>query len=348
MLTLDTATDADADAAAAAAPNNSVGDSNEEEEVDGLRIIEISNEVGVLKIIEPFWSCDPECQGGGGTGSFCWEGSIILAKFLCQEFLVKKQAQPATRRQEQQQDDNNNNVDFSGIHQSQRTRRRRFLELGAGCSAMPTLTASRLRYFDECIATDGGDFEIENNLHDLRRNIEGNFRDGDTPIQVHHLDWQIFLSMTKRQKEEKEETVLPSEAMKTTLTRASAAATAAIITTTTGDDHGPINNDPCFDCICASEVVYEPESVDALLATLYHLSTCTTIILLYHTVRVSAASHKLWDKLPNFFDWQRVMMVEDEHQECGATNPTTTTSRRAGRQQSPLQTAGIFRLTKKQ
>ncbi|KAL7576630.1 hypothetical protein ACA910_005567 [Epithemia clementina (nom. ined.)] len=270
---------------------------------EGLRTIPISPELGSLTIIEPFWSHDPECRGAGGTGSSCWEGSIRLAKFLVQHY---GQLWPPST-----------NSTASGHSHG------RFLELGAGCSAVPTLVASRLPCFQECIATDGGDAEVEDNLPDLRRNVDANFRPGDTPVQVLPLDWNIFL----RSGQDETDSLEMVHSAKTTTAAAAAASTSQVAGT--------------FDCICASEVVYEPESVEALLASLYHLSTRSTIILLYHTWRIPAASQTFWELMPAHFDWQMV----EPYSPATDSNHKKNNNKHAKENDSQR---GILRLTKKE
>jgi predicted nicotinamide N-methyase len=128
--------------------------------------------------------------------------------------------------------------------------RGRVLELGAGCSAVPSLAAARLGCFDEIFATDGGSEDVEDNLVDLRRNLDANGAavTGASPVQVRRLEWGP--------------TPLADQ-----------------WATQPGSDGTPL------DCVLASEVIYLPECVPLLLATLSDLSGPETIILMYISER---------------------------------------------------------------
>ena len=289
-------------------------DPDDDTEVDGKRIIVLPNKLsGSLTILEPFWSDDPECQVAGGTGSSCWQGSIVLARYL---------------------------ID---LHQQQHAipQGGTFLEVGAGCSGIPTLVASRLRCFDRCWATDGGDAEIEHNLPDLQRNVAANTRPGDTPIIVQHWDWTL-----SHNNNDKEDWFLSGEAEE--------------------ENHGVARRTGPFSCICASEVVYEPHSVQALIQALHRLSTRQTLILLYHTWRIPAASRTFWDVLPDYFTWDCVVPADHpitttkENQQQPwtntthdntnqeSTNPTVSRPSSGPRTTNTACYNGLFRLQRKE
>ena len=133
-----------------------------DDEGDDRRAVTLGGDAGVLHVEEAYWSDDPRARGSG-TGATLWEGSVLLARHL---------------------------VRMHGGHGGGGTLRGRALELGCGCSAVPSLAAARLGCFSEVIATDGGDEAVEDNLVDLQRNIEANARPTDCcPIRVQRLEW---------------------------------------------------------------------------------------------------------------------------------------------------------------
>ena len=129
------------------------------DEGDDRRAVTLGGDAGVLHVEEAYWSDDPRARGSG-TGATLWEGSVLLARHLVR------------------------------MHGDGGALRGRALELGCGCSAVPSLAAARLGCFSEVIATDGGDEAVEDNLVDLQRNIEANARPTDCcPIRVRRLEW---------------------------------------------------------------------------------------------------------------------------------------------------------------
>ena len=123
-------------------------------EADSVKVVRLGGTVGDLRIDEAYWSDDPLSRGAG-TGATLWDGSVLLAGEV-----VRLAGQGL----------------LSGVA----------LELGAGCSGVPSLAASRLGCFDVIIATDGGSEDIEDNLMDLRRNLDAN---GAAGVQVKRLEW---------------------------------------------------------------------------------------------------------------------------------------------------------------
>ena len=210
------------------------------EEADSIKVVALGGAVGELRIDEPYWSDDPRARGAG-TGASLWDGSVLLAQQLLQ---LHAQGLP-------------------GLHG-------RVLELGAGCSGVPSLAAARLGCFDECWATDGGSEDIEDNLIDLRRNLDANGAgvNGATGVQVRRLEWGA-----------------PRLADQWVTQR---------------------GNGRPLDCILASEVIYLPECVPLLLTTLRDLSGPETIILMYISERHAQASADWWATMPTVFDYERL------------------------------------------
>jgi predicted nicotinamide N-methyase len=210
------------------------------EEADSVKVIALGGAVGKLRIDEPYWSDDPRARGAG-TGASLWDGSVLLAQQLLQ---LHAQGVP-------------------GLHG-------RVLELGAGCSGVPSLAAARLGCFDECWATDGGSEDIEDNLIDLRRNLDANGAGvaGAAGVQVRRLEWGA-----------------PRLAEQWVTQR---------------------GNGRPLDCILASEVIYLPECVPLLLSTLRDLSGPETIILMYISERHPQASADWWATMPTAFEYERL------------------------------------------
>jgi predicted nicotinamide N-methyase len=220
----------------------------DDEVADSVKVIALGGTVGELRIDEPYWSDDPRARGAG-TGASLWDGSVLLARQLQQ---LHAQGDPALRG--------------------------RVLELGAGCSGVPSLAAARLGCFDEVWATDGGSEDVEDNLVDLRRNLDANGAavTGAAAVQVRRLEW-------------------------------GAPRVAAQWVTQRG------NGRP-LDCILASEVVYLPECVPLLLSTLRDLSGPETIILMYISERHPQASADWWATMPEVFEHDRLgppLVAED-------------------------------------
>jgi predicted nicotinamide N-methyase len=207
-------------------------------ESSSLRVLQLDGAVGELRIDEPYWSDDPEARGAG-TGATLWDGSVLLARHL-----MKLAATPAGRPR------------LAGLA----------LELGAGCSGVPSLVAARLGCFAEVIATDGGDESVEQNLVDLQRNLDANGASDrgscpDRAVSARRLEW-------------------------------GAGGLAA--------EFGPVG------CILAAEVVYEPASVPLLLRTLRDLSGLGTLVLMFVSERESRSFALFWEQMPALFSYERV------------------------------------------
>jgi predicted nicotinamide N-methyase len=138
------------------------------------------------------------------------------------------------------------------------------LHVGGAMAGVPSLVAARLGCFEEVWATDGGDVDVEDNLEDLRRNLDanGSGEGGEWPVYVRRLEW--------------------GEAG---LSPAWPALAGAGVETAARQPLG---------CIMGSELVYEPACVPLLLQTLAQLSGPQTVILLYVTERHPRASAAFW------------------------------------------------------
>lgn len=110
------------------------------------------------------------CLQGGGTGSKPWRGGLLLSHQICHWC---------------QQKDNAAVVEFDSLF-----RDKTVLELGAGCSGLPSMTLAKINMTYGCgmaiISSDG----IDEIVDALRFNVTEN--DLHDCISVRHIDWNDY------------------------------------------------------------------------------------------------------------------------------------------------------------
>jgi predicted nicotinamide N-methyase len=107
---------------------------------------------------------------GGGTGSKPWRGGLLLSHQICHWY---------------QQKDNAADIDFCSLFHD-----KTILELGAGCSGLPSMTLAKIDITSGCgmsiISSDG----IDEIVDALRVNVTEN--DLQDCVDVRHVDWNDY------------------------------------------------------------------------------------------------------------------------------------------------------------
>lgn len=142
---------------------------------DGEHLSAMERQTLVLPIVDLRLTVRCNIEDGGGTGSTPWRGGLLLSHHICRWY--------------QQRDHTTTTVNFKSLFHGKTV-----LELGAGCSGLPSMTLAKIAttydYDMTIICSDGVD-EIVDALH---TNIQENGL--HDCINVHQIDWNHYCTET--------------------------------------------------------------------------------------------------------------------------------------------------------